>query len=107
MTKWQLQEAKKRLFEVVRKASDEGPQVITLGSDDAVVVVAAADCARLTPKPKGTLIDFFRKSPFGAVVLDYTRSHDSGRRHALTVVTRNTGDLERCGARCFNPWVGS
>jgi toxin FitB len=24
----------------------------------------------------------------------------------LTVVTRNTDDLERCGARCFNPWGG-
>jgi len=24
----------------------------------------------------------------------------------LTVVTRNTDDLERCGARCFNPWIG-
>jgi predicted nucleic acid-binding protein len=23
----------------------------------------------------------------------------------LTVVTRNTDDLERCGARCFNPWA--
>jgi toxin FitB len=27
-------------------------------------------------------------------------------QHDLTVVTRNTDDLERCGARCFNPWVG-
>jgi len=27
--------------------------------------------------------------------------------HDLTVVTRNTVDLERCGARCFNPWVGA
>ena len=27
-------------------------------------------------------------------------------QHDLTVVTRNTNDLERCGARCFNPWVG-
>jgi len=26
-------------------------------------------------------------------------------QHDLTVVTRNTVDLERCGARCFNPWV--
>jgi len=25
--------------------------------------------------------------------------------HDLTVVTRNTEDLARCGARCFNPWV--
>jgi toxin FitB len=27
-------------------------------------------------------------------------------QHDLTVVTRNTDDLERCGARCFNPWTG-
>ena len=27
-------------------------------------------------------------------------------QHDLTVVTRNTDDLERCGARCFNPWLG-
>jgi hypothetical protein len=26
--------------------------------------------------------------------------------HDFTVVTRNSDDLERCGARCFNPWVG-
>jgi predicted nucleic acid-binding protein len=24
--------------------------------------------------------------------------------HELEVVTRNTADLERCGARCVNPW---
>lgn len=24
--------------------------------------------------------------------------------HDLEVVTRNTADLERCGARCLNPW---
>lgn len=24
--------------------------------------------------------------------------------HGLDVVTRNTSDLERCGARCINPW---
>jgi toxin FitB len=27
-------------------------------------------------------------------------------QHGFTVVTRNTDDLQRCGARCFNPWVG-
>lgn len=27
-------------------------------------------------------------------------------QHDLAVVTRNTEDLTRCGARCFNPWVG-
>ena len=29
----------------------------------------------------------------------------TGEHHNLTVVTRNTEDLERCGARCFNPWL--
>ena len=24
--------------------------------------------------------------------------------HGLTVATRNTGDFERCGAACVNPW---
>jgi predicted nucleic acid-binding protein len=28
-------------------------------------------------------------------------------QHDFTVVTRNTDDLERCGARCFDPWVGA
>ena len=28
-------------------------------------------------------------------------------QHDLAVVTRNTDDFERCGARCFNPWVGN
>ena len=27
--------------------------------------------------------------------------------HDLTVATRNIGDFERCGARCFNPWMQS
>ena len=79
MAKWQLQEAKNRLSEVVRKASDEGPQVITLRGDDAVVVVAADEYARLTRKPKGTLVDFFRKSPLSTVALDLERSRDPGR----------------------------
>jgi len=27
--------------------------------------------------------------------------------HDLTVATRNIGDFERCGARCFNPWTNA
>jgi prevent-host-death family protein len=83
MTKWQLQEAKNRLSEVVKKASNEGPQVITLRGDDAVVVVAAEEYARLTGKPGGDLVEFLRKSPLGAFVLDLTRSRDTGRRVEL------------------------
>mgnify|MGYP001575300947 FL=1 len=46
--KWQLQEAKNRLSEVVRKARSEGPQVITLHGSDAAVVISARDFGRLS-----------------------------------------------------------
>ena len=78
MTRWQLQDAKNRLSEVVRKATDEGPQVITLRGDDAVVVVGADQYARLSRKPKATLVDFFGKSPLRTVALDLTRSRETG-----------------------------
>jgi len=79
MTKWQLQEAKNRLSELVRKATEEGPQVITLRGDDAVVVVAANEFHKLARRPKGSLVDFLRKSPLGEVALDLARSRDPGR----------------------------
>lgn len=79
MSRWQLQEAKNRLSELLRKVSDEGPQVITLRGNDAVVVVAADEYARLIRKPKASLIDFLRKSPLGSVALDLKRSPDTGR----------------------------
>jgi len=77
--KWQLQEAKNQLSEVVRKAQSEGPQVITLHGNDAAVVVSAKDYGRLS-RPRGKLVDFFRKSPFAGVELDLTRDKDTGRR---------------------------
>lgn len=39
--KWQLQEAKNKFSEVVRRARDEGPQVVTLRGEDVAVVVDA------------------------------------------------------------------
>jgi prevent-host-death family protein len=51
---WQLQEAKQRLSEVVRKALEEGPQVVTRHGRDAVVVVALDEFERL----KGEQPDF-------------------------------------------------
>ena len=77
--KWQLQEAKNQLSEVVRKAQSEGPQVITLHGNDAAVVVSAKDYGRLS-RPKGKLVDFFRKSPLIGVELNLVRDKDTGRR---------------------------
>ena len=80
--KWQLQEAKNHLSEVVRKARSEGPQVITLHGEDAAVVVSAKDYKKIA-KPKGSLVEFFRASPLVGVDLDVTRSRDTGRKIRL------------------------
>lgn len=81
-TRWQLQEAKNRLSEVVRKARSEGPQIITLHGSEAAVVVSAQDFGRMS-RPKGKLVDFFRSSPLAGVKLTLTRSKDSGRAIVL------------------------
>jgi prevent-host-death family protein len=82
MIKWQLQDAKNRFSELVRKAREEGPQVITLHGRDAVVVVSAHEYGKLS-RPRGSLVDFFRKSPLVGMELDLVRSRDSGRRIEL------------------------
>lgn len=78
-SRWQLQEAKNRLSEVVRKAQSEGPQTITLHGKDAAVVVSAEQFAVL-PRRKGTLVEFFRSSPLVGVDISLTRSKDTARK---------------------------
>jgi prevent-host-death family protein len=45
---WQVQEAKQRFSELVRRAYDEGPQIVTRHGEEVVVVVAAEEFRRLT-----------------------------------------------------------
>ena len=82
MARWQIQEAKNRLSELVRKARSEGPQVITLHGKDAVVVVAANDSRSMAPK-RGSLAQFLRKSPLAGIQLEIKRSRDTGRNVSL------------------------
>lgn len=78
MFRWQLQKAKNRLSELVRKARQEGPQVITLHGRDAAVVVSAREYRRIA-RPKGNLVEFVRGSPLAGAALDIRRSRDTGR----------------------------
>ena len=80
--RWQLQEAKNRFSEVVRKARSEGPQVITLHGSETAVVVSAQEFGRMS-RPRGKLVDFFRGSPLVGVKLTLTRSRDTGRAFDL------------------------
>ena len=63
---WQMQEAKARLSEVVKRAESEGPQNITLHGQSVAVVVSRSMFDQLTGNEL-SLVDFMRRSPlFGA-----------------------------------------
>lgn len=77
-TKWQLQEAKNRLSEVVEEAIEHGPQIITRRGEQTAVVLSFADWTRLSRKGV-RLIDVLRRAPRVVDGLDVTRSKDTGR----------------------------
>lgn len=80
MTTWQTQEAKQHFSEVVRKAHDEGPQQITYRGTESAYVVSAADFHKLKMKKrKGSIIDFFQKSPLVNSNLKIERRKDEPR----------------------------
>ena len=51
---WQLQEAKQRFSELVRRTLEEGPQVVTRHGEEVVVVVPAEEYRRMD----GEKLDF-------------------------------------------------
>lgn len=83
--KWQLQEAKNRLSEVVDLAVEEGPQIVTRHGKEVVVVVAKAEFERRrrSRAPRGTIVSFLRGLGFTGVDLDLSRSKDRDRDSVL------------------------
>jgi prevent-host-death family protein len=64
-TSWKLEDAKARFSEVVRLAEAGVPQHVTVRGRPAVVVLAAADYARLAPSAASeSLASLFADSPF-------------------------------------------
>jgi antitoxin Phd len=78
MEHWQLQDAKNRFSEVVDKALRDGPQLVTRRGKKAVVVMSVEQYQRLV-RPKGNIIEFFRKSPLRGEDLDLLRKKDHPR----------------------------
>ncbi len=78
MANWQLQDAKARLSEVVKKAAQEGPQHITLHGEPAAVVLSEAEYRRLRRRPR-RFVDFVQSSPLKGVELDLTRDRSPPR----------------------------
>jgi antitoxin Phd len=74
---WQVQEAKQRFSELVRRTLEEGPQVVTRHGEEVVVVVAA-DEYRRSQRPRPDFKEFLMSGPsFDDLELD--RSTDPPR----------------------------
>ncbi len=59
---WQLQEAKQRFSELVRRAQSEGPQVVTRHDEEVVVVVTAEEYRRVNGQ-KSDFKEFLMNAP--------------------------------------------
>jgi len=73
---WQLQEAKAKLSELVQKAVDEGPQIITRRGEE-IAVVMSADAYRNLRKGQIDFKEFLTLLP--AEGLDLERRKDLPR----------------------------
>jgi prevent-host-death family protein len=79
MTSWQLQEAKNKLSELIDRALEEGPQVITRHGVEVAVVMPYAGYRKLTT-PNTRLGDFLLASPLRKSGLAITRDRRTGLR---------------------------
>lgn len=66
MQAWQMQEAKARLSEVVKRAEIDGPQGITLHGRSVAVVLSHAAFERLSGQT-ASLVDFMQASPLAGL----------------------------------------
>ncbi len=76
---WKLQDAKARFSELVRRARTEGPQRVTVRGQDAVVVIAADELARLLPPASDTVPFVAFMESLSVHGLELTRDRDLGR----------------------------
>lgn len=83
--RWQLQEAKARLSEVVKQAASCGPQEITVRGEPAAVVLSPADYNRLRrDRHKAqNLSDFLLASPLAGLDIEFERDRSPAREADL------------------------
>jgi prevent-host-death family protein len=72
---WQLQDAKARFSELVRRVRSEGPQHVTVNGRDEVVVIAVEDFRRLEGSRSGAaLVAAMQASPYRDVEIEPARA---------------------------------
>lgn len=78
LLKWEIQEAKSKFSEVVRRAIKEGPQTITRHSKDSVVILSMEDYEKMNQQ-ETSLIGFFQDSPLASIELILERDKSPAR----------------------------
>jgi prevent-host-death family protein len=62
MRKWQMQDAKAKFGEVVRRAASEGPQIVTYRGTDAAVILSI-DQYRLLEAKRLSFVEYLMSGP--------------------------------------------
>ncbi len=77
---WQLQEAKARLSEVIRRAVDEGPQRVSVRGEPAAIILSERDYRQLTSKRPSIVDHILAGAPWPDdlvdAINDRPRGHD-------------------------------
>jgi prevent-host-death family protein len=72
---WQLQDAKARFSEVVRRAAERGPQHVTVNGQEKAVVLSAEEYVRLRGQPTGrALVDLMAGSPLAEITFEHPKT---------------------------------
>ncbi|MFZ2853288.1 MAG: type II toxin-antitoxin system Phd/YefM family antitoxin [Rhodocyclaceae bacterium] len=78
MQTWQMQDAKARMSELVKRAQQQ-PQDITLHGKSVAVVISRDTFDRLAQN-QGSLVDFMRRSPlYGSEDIEFERDRSPAR----------------------------
>jgi prevent-host-death family protein len=73
--KWALQDAKARFSELVRKATTEGPQRVTVHGREEVVIISVEEYRRAKGQPTGeALVKLLHDSPLRSLKIERTRT---------------------------------
>ena len=82
MSTWQLQEAKGKFSEAVKRALKKGSQDITVRGEPVAVVISREEYTRLT-HPKLGFLEFMRHSPLIGAGVDFSGEQSLIREIAL------------------------
>ncbi len=80
--RWQIRQAKQGFSQLVRRAVEEGPQVVTKHGEDVVVVLSAKEYQRLKGEANVGFYHFLMSGP-DLSLLEIHRSKEPSRRVEL------------------------